>query len=146
MKNLLILFTVIGSLIFVSCDAQTKKSGTEASAPASQNKTAVVNKDVNVAEFEKLVAGKKGLLLDVRTDDEFSSGHLEGAKQIDYYRSDFKNELAKLNRDTPVYIYCRSGGRSGDAAQMMKEMGFKEVYNLAGGIGAWQGAGKPVVR
>ena len=60
-----------------------------------------------------------------------------GAAQIDFYRDDFREELAKLNVNTPVYVYCRSGNRSGQAAKMMKSMGFKTVYNLEGGIGAW---------
>jgi rhodanese-related sulfurtransferase len=146
MKNIFIALTLVGAMAFVSCDAQNKKSGKAADSSAQEAQASVINKDVNVAEFEKLVAGGKGLLLDVRTDGEYSEGHLNGATQIDFYRSDFQNEIAKLNKDVPVYIYCRSGGRSGQAAQMMKDMGFKEVYNLAGGIGAWQGSGKPVVR
>jgi rhodanese-related sulfurtransferase len=64
-------------------------------------------------------------------------GHIKGASQIDFYRSDFQEELAKLDPEVPVYVYCRSGNRSGQAAQMMKRMGFTTVYNLQGGMGAW---------
>ncbi len=53
------------------------------------------------------------------------------------YRSDFREEVAKLDPNVPVYVYCRSGNRSGQAAKMMKSMGFKTVYNLEGGMGAW---------
>ncbi len=104
----------------------------------------VINKDVDVDEFSKLVAQDNGLLLDVRTDQEFAAGHLEGAKQIDFYAADFQQKVKELDKETPVYIYCRSGGRSGQAAKMMKGMGFKAVYNLEGGIMAWQRKGKPV--
>ena len=98
----------------------------------------VVNENVNVEQFADLIEnGPEGLLLDVRTDREFSMGHIKGASQIDFYRNDFQEELAKLDPDVPVYVYCRSGNRSGQAAKMMKQMGFKTVYNLQGGIGAW---------
>lgn len=116
----------------VSCQSMT-----EASAEISQSE-GVVNADVNVAAFAALIdTAETGLLLDVRTDREFAMGHIRGAAQIDFYRDDFQAELAKLDPNVPVYVYCRSGNRSGQAAKMMKSMGFKTVYNLEGGIGAW---------
>lgn len=116
----------------VSCQSKT-----EASAEISKSE-GVVNADVNVAAFAALIdTASTGLLLDVRTDREFAMGHIRGAAQIDFYRDDFRAELAKLDPNMPVYVYCRSGNRSGQAAKMMKSMGFKTVYNLEGGIGAW---------
>ena len=116
----------------VSCQSKT-----EASAEISQSE-GVVNADVNVAAFAALIdTAETGLLLDVRTDREFAMGHIRGAAQIDFYRDDFREELAKLDPNVPVYVYCRSGNRSGQAAKMMKSMGFKTVFNLEGGIGAW---------
>ena len=116
----------------VSCQSKT-----EASAEISQSE-GVVNADVNVAAFAALIdTAEIGLLLDVRTDREFAMGHIRGAAQIDFYRDDFREELAKLDPNVPVYVYCRSGNRSGQAAKMMKSMGFKTVYNLEGGMGAW---------
>lgn len=111
----------------------------------SQNE-GVINKDIDVKEFAELVEKGNGLLLDVRTDDEFAESHLKGATQIDFFSSDFKNKVSELDKNTPVYVYCRSGGRSGKAAKMMKGMGFKEVYNLEGGILAWQRKGMPVAK
>ena len=105
----------------------------------------VVNIDVNVADFELIMDTiPNGLLLDVRTNNEFAQGHLQGAQQIDFYRDDFSDALDKLDREQPVLIYCRSGNRSGKAAKQMKAMGFYAVYNLEGGIGAWSKRGKPV--
>ena len=105
----------------------------------------VVNIDVNVADFELIMDTiPNGLLLDVRTNNEFAQGHLQGAQQIDFYRDDFSDALDKLDREQPVLIYCRSGNRSGKAAKKMKAMGFYAVYNLEGGIGAWSKRGKPV--
>lgn len=116
----------------MSCQS---KPETAASAVQSEG---VVNADVNVAAFAALIdTAEKGLLLDVRTDREFAMGHIRGAAQIDFYRDDFQAELAKLDPNVPVYVYCRSGNRSGQAAKMMKSMGFKTVYNLEGGMGAW---------
>ena len=116
----------------VSCQSKP-----EASTEIAQSE-GVVNADVNVAAFAALIdTSETGLLLDVRTDREFAMGHIRGAAQIDFYRDDFREELAKLDANAPVYVYCRSGNRSGQAAKMMKSMGFKTVYNLEGGIGAW---------
>ena len=109
----------------------------EASVEVTQSE-GVVNVDVSVAAFAALIdTAETGLLLDVRTDGEFAIGHIPGAAQIDFYRDDFREELAKLDANAPVYVYCRSGNRSGQAAKIMKSMGFKTVYNLEGGIGAW---------
>ena len=116
----------------VSCQPKS-----EASVDVTQSE-GVVNVDVSVAAFAALIdTAETGLLLDVRTDREFAMGHIRGAAQIDFYRDDFREELAKLDTNAPVYVYCRSGNRSGQAAKMMKSMGFKTVYNLEGGIGAW---------
>lgn len=107
----------------------------------------VVNIDVNVSDFELIMdTVSNGLLLDVRTDNEFAQGHLRGAQQIDFYRADFSDALEKLDKDQPVFIYCRSGNRSGKAAKQMKAMGFTAVYNLEGGISAWSKRGKPIAK
>jgi len=116
----------------VSCQSKP-----EASTEIAQSE-GVVSADVNVAAFAALIdTSETGLLLDVRTDREFAMGHIRGATQIDFYRDDFQEELAKLDPNVPVHVYCRSGNRSGQAAKMMKSMRFKTVYNLEGGIGAW---------
>jgi phage shock protein E len=107
---------------------------------------ATIAKNVNTNEFQELIASKKdGILLDVRTPEELTSeGSIEGNINIDYRSADFKEQLNKLDKDKPVLVYCHSGGRSGRTLEMMKEMGFKEVYNLSGGIAAWTDEGKPV--
>jgi phage shock protein E len=100
--------------------------------------TGVISVDVNVIDFATILdTAQTGIILDVRTDQEFASGHISGAQQMNFYDSDFKSQLETLDPDVPVYIYCRSGGRSGKAASMMKAMGFRAVYNLEGGVGAW---------
>ncbi len=87
-----------------------------------------------------------GVLLDVRTVEEYSEGHLEGAAQLDYYETEsFESALDTMDKSKTYYIYCRSGGRSGTVLTMMQQKGFKSVYNLDGGILAWRKADMPVV-
>lgn len=89
-------------------------------------------------QFEaKLTAIKEKQVLDVRTAEEFAGGHLSGAKQIDFYKDDFKANLAKLDKNKPVFVYCAGGVRSGSAAKILSDMGFKQIYDLKGGIRAW---------
>ena len=86
------------------------------------------------------------VLLDVRRPHEFAAGKIEGARLLDYYAADFKEKLAALPRNGIHFIYCRSGGRSGDVLKMMEQMGFAKIFNLAGGIEAWKSEGLPVVK
>ncbi len=84
-------------------------------------------------------------LIDVRTPAEFSAGHLAGAKNIDWNNTDqFKQEAAKLDKTKPVMVYCRTGGRSSDAAEWLKKEGFTNVYDMKAGITGWQSANLPV--
>lgn len=132
MRKLLLSISLVMGLVTVGCQAQTASNE-------------VVNIDVNVADFAAgLDTVDNALLLDVRTDAEFASGHLNGATQIDFYREDFEEAIAALDKEQPVFVYCRSGNRSGKAAKQMKAMGFREVYNLEGGIGAWSRRNQPI--
>jgi rhodanese-related sulfurtransferase len=92
---------------------------------------------VDVGQFKEYTKLEKKEIIDVRTPNEFDQGHIEGAKNIDYFSKSFKSELEKLDKSVPVYVYCRSGGRSAKAMQIMKEIGFVSVYNLQGGFLAW---------
>jgi len=67
------------------------------------------------------------------TPEEVAEGALEGAQNINFYDADFKDILNKLDKSKPVFVYCRSGGRSGKCAQMCKDAGFAEVYDMKGG-------------
>lgn len=98
--------------------------------------------DVQVAEFENLVKGGKGTVLDVRTPKEFEEGHIDGAVNINYFDKDFADQVGKLDKSKPVYVYCHSGGRSAKAMTIMKDKGFTSVYNLVGGFTAWKAVHK----
>ena len=73
-------------------------------------------------------------LLDVRTPDEFASGHLAGATNVDVMAPDFQSQVAALDlpADGPVYLYCRSGNRSGKAAGILRQLGHAGAVNIGG--------------
>ena len=83
---------------------------------------------------------EESVIIDVRTDDEFSTGFIEGAVNIDFYMGNkFISEIDKLDKSKSYFIYCKSGARSGQTCELMKLKGFKKVYNLEGGILGWTG-------
>jgi phage shock protein E len=94
---------------------------------------------ISAASFNEQLSG--GVVIDVRTPEEYVTGHLPGAVLIDINAADFKDRIGQLDRTVPYYVYCRSGNRSRAAVDVMKTAGFKNVYGLDGGIGAWQRAG-----
>lgn len=86
---------------------------------------------ISADEFEqKLKATENAQLVDVRTPGEYSEGRLQNALNIDWNGSAFEAEIQKLDKSKPTFIYCLSGGRSSDASDKMKELGFKEIYEL----------------
>ncbi len=94
---------------------------------------------LNTPDFKKSISDKKVQLIDVRTPMEFLSGHIKKAKNIDYYnKSKFYTEIEKLNKNKPVYLYCRSGIRSYNAAKKLDKLGFTEIYDLKGGFLRWK--------
>lgn len=95
---------------------------------------------------KKLKETQKPVLLDVRTSDEFKSGHLSQAVLMDINAGDFKAKAAQLDKSKPVFVYCAAGVRSSKAATLLKDLGFQQIYDLSGGIRAWSQAGKPVVK
>lgn len=82
-------------------------------------------------------------VIDVRTPEEFSKGHLKNSLNIDWNGNDFETEISKLDKSRPVFIYCLSGGRSASAASWMRSNGFREVYELQSGILKWRAANLP---
>ena len=101
-------------------------------------------KDIGVDEFERLWKEKKYPILDVRTPKEFEAGHIPGAINIDINSPDFDKKVGELKKDQPYLVNCAIGARSGKACDKMVKMDFQSVFNLEGGIKAWQRAGKPV--
>ena len=98
-------------------------------------------RNVEVADFEKLRADPKWVLLDVRTPKEFAEGHMPGAKHIDFRGKNFLEEVAKLDKSKSYLVYCGAGTRSAKACTQMDGLKFKETVNLLGGYAAWVDAG-----
>lgn len=103
-------------------------------ACVAQEKSQVLSQ----SDFKKEISKKNIQLVDVRTLDEYNSGHIDHAKNIDFMKPNFKNEINKLDKTKAVYVYCQAGGRSAKAASLFVEAGFKEVYDLKDGYGAWK--------
>jgi rhodanese-related sulfurtransferase len=103
-------------------------------------------KNIGVNEFESKAADKSTVILDVRTPKEYRSGHLPGAVNVDFNAPDFDQKIAKLDKDKTYLVHCAVGGRSAKACEKMSALPFKDVYNLEGGIKAWEKAGKKVVK
>ena len=92
-----------------------------------------------------LAANPSAQVLDVRTKQEFASGHLPGAVLVPWTDADFKKRVRKeLDSGKPTLLYCRSGGRSASAAAAMEKLGFETLREIDGGILAWKKAGKAV--
>ena len=101
--------------------------------------------NLNVSEFSQKITEPGVIVLDVRTPEEFASGHIEGALNIDFNSGNFANEITRLNPSETYAVYCRSGSRSGQAASIMHKAGFHDVSNLNGGVIDWTDAGLPLV-
>lgn len=100
---------------------------------------------VGCDDFESGMQQDGVQLVDVRTELEYEDGTLEGAVNIDYLQTHFiDNALVQLDVSRPVYVFCRSGHRSANAAKLLIKQGFT-VVNLEGGYIAWTEAGKPIV-
>lgn len=85
-------------------------------------------------------------LVDVRTPEEFAEGHLENAINIDITADDFDSKIAALDKEKPVMVYCKAGGRSAKASSRLNELGFKNISDLEGGIINWNSENKPIVK
>jgi rhodanese-related sulfurtransferase len=86
------------------------------------------------------------VLLDVRTPKEFNEERIGGAVMADYLSPSFRDEMAKLDRGKTYLVYCRTGHRTNGALKVMRELGFSNVYEFAGGITKWKEAGFPTAR
>lgn len=104
----------------------------------SKNSTTDTIVILNKQQYTEAIDSKKVQLVDVRTPSEYNSGHIKNAINIDFFNaSKFENSFEKLNKNKPVYLYCRSGARSQKAARKLAGMGFSEIYDLRGGYNVW---------
>ncbi len=137
---------LMAALVFTAACGQ-EQNKTEA---ADAEEAAATVGNLTPAEAQAMILENRDnpdfVLLDIRRPEEFASGHLEGAGLLDFYSPEFKDELAKLDRDKTYLIYCRTGRRTELALGMMQELGFKKAYHMTGGITRWKAEGLPSVK
>lgn len=139
MKSLF--YLLLSALLLSSCaNAQSSKSDT--TTAASANPSVATNIDVNTAQ--QTLQQSQVKLLDVRTAEEYTQGHIPGAQNIDFLGSNFAEEIKKLDPQQHYVVYCASGNRSQKATQQMSDLGFTQVQNVLGGFQAWQSQNLPV--
>ena len=85
------------------------------------------------------------ILVDVRTADEYESGHIQDAVNFDFYSESFQNEILSLDKSSSIILYCRTQNRSTKTANYLKENGYKEITVIAGGITSWVKNGNDLV-
>jgi rhodanese-related sulfurtransferase len=112
-------------------------------AGCASGATGVTN--MNVEDFSKKTAESGVVILDVRTPGEFMTGHIQDAQNIDFEGGSFESQIESLDKNGTYAVYCRSGNRSGQAVKVMQDAGFKNIYNLDGGVIDWANAGLPLV-
>jgi thioredoxin len=102
--------------------------------------------NLSIEDFDQSMASSSNpQLIDVRTPEEYKNGHLKEALNVDWNSNEFDYMINALDKNQPVYVYCLSGARSASAAEKMRNSGFKEVFEMNGGILAWNKSGKPTV-
>ena len=136
--------------VLAGCTSTETDNGPKIAAlsETAAQKTIVIG--VSAQEAQTLIQEKSDdpnfKILDVRTPDEYTTGHVEGAINIDYSSDDFKDKLATLNKSGEYLVYCRSGNRSSGAVKIMEELGFTKIYHMAGGIIEWSAEALPFAR
>ena len=134
-------------LLFLSitaCQSPSSSGGSQAATETSS--TAAGSSVVTLTVQEFAAQSFKGTILDVRTAGEVAQGKIEGALVIDYYSSNFLDQVSQLPKDQEVYLYCAVGARSEEAARLLVQQGYTKVYHLQGGIQGWSQEGMAVLR
>lgn len=146
--SLLLLSLTLTASLFVGCgnnstekkDANTETTSQSSSNSSKETSSESVSKDISIEESKKLInEGNVNLILDVRNEDEFAKGHLKNAIQIPV--KELKENLSDIEKfkDELVLVYCRSGKRSAEAVNILKENGFKNLVHMKDGISKWDG-------
>lgn len=125
MKQLFITFCLLVAISFTSCET------------TSQGEVKVVTPE----EMQSLLELEDVQLVDVRTPEEHKEGFIENAQNIDFNSPTFDEDITKLDKNKPVILYCKSGGRSAKCSKKLQEAGFVKIYDLEGGISKWMHEG-----
>jgi rhodanese-related sulfurtransferase len=131
MKTFLTLLLIFTASVFAACQSV---------APEKAEKAEI--KQISVGRASDDTTKENVQFIDVRTDSEYKSGHAPKALNMPLDALD--GELAKLDKEKPVYVICQTGRRSQTAAETLKKAGFTDVYNITGGTSAWTNANLPL--
>ena len=134
--TLLTYLLVLGTLI-ISCKPS---SSTETKEDVNAPRPSLGNLDDRFLDKETFAAGMKksgAVILDVRMPGEFDQGHIEGAKNINFFDHEFKHQLLALDKGSKYYIYCKNETRSKMSMKFMLDNDFKDVYVLKKGYEEW---------
>ncbi|MFT5755041.1 MAG: rhodanese-related sulfurtransferase [Flavobacterium sp.] len=126
MKNI---FLSLSVLVLMACSCVKQQEGVNL---------------VDSNKFEEQMKESTSQIVDVRTSDEYTEGHIVNAVNMDVTSDDFESKIVSLDKEKPVMVYCKSGGRSAKAAAILRDNGFKQVYDLDGGMIGWNAASKPI--
>jgi rhodanese-related sulfurtransferase len=124
-----ILISMILMISTLSCDSSTKTTVEDANIISVEEAYNMMQDNQDNPDF---------MIIDVRTESEYILGHIENAVNIDYYAEDFKQTINQLDKNKTYIVYCGCGGRGGKTLNIMKELGFREVYNIKDGFLDWQ--------
>lgn len=103
-----------------------------------------LGQNLNSIDFQKKIKDLPNApIIDVRTPSEFNQSHLKNAVNLSINSDNFVSQIGKYDKSKPIFVYCLSGSRSAYAQNLMQSQGFKEVYNLSGGLIKWRAAGLP---
>ena len=100
-------------------------------------------RNIDIIKFHEIASASNITILDVRTSQERANGYINNSTHIDFYDDSFIDKVNLLNKENPIYIYCKVGGRSAKVSEKISELGFKDVYNLEGGFITWAGHNLP---
>lgn len=137
-----VLIGILGLSIALACNSGSSESAGE---NVEASTSARIQKDISSAKVMQMLESGDIVLIDVRSLDEYSSGHIRGALNIDVNSPGFEEKVDALDKSTTYVVYCYSGRRSAKSSDIMIDRGFESVYNALGGISEWTNQGYEVV-
>jgi rhodanese-related sulfurtransferase len=137
MRKLFFTLLLVSISTIFACSQNTKKAESTTQKPNLEL--------LSVNEFENRLKSEPGILIDVRTASEQKKGMIPGAISMDIFLDDFESRIDQLEKTKNYYLYCATGGRSAEAAELMSKKGFIHVIDLDGGFKAWKAKNLPIV-
>jgi len=129
------ILTALLFIVTIACQSKSQ-SNIDQTVDSTPPQTPIT--DISAAQARDLIKQDEELIiLDVRTQEEYDEGAIEGAILIDFYSDKFSQQLSDLEREASYVVYCKKGGRSTKASKQLADLGFKRIYNMVGGYTAW---------